>query len=318
MYDKKIFAANLSRCMQSHHETQVDVAKLLNISKSNVSAYLNGNQIPRMDKVQKLVDHYGISVSELLGDSSDNASDALIKHDHMIRYDKLADQEKFYIDSLIDLSVSHPDRAQTVLYDAVLAFGDSNWSPENKENPGLSTEASRLASDFDDMDKWGRKAVRSLADTELARISEVEGSADNIVQIRPAVKDIPLLGTSFAAGTGEIDTGNAWSLYTVPASSPAEFAIRINGDSMEPWLPDGSVALCRRENPRDGEVAALLIDGEFLCKQVCQDITGALHLFSLNRARKDADRDIPRDDIDRQVVCFGTVILDKVPPLPID
>ena len=43
-----------------------------------------------------------------------------------------------------------------------------------------------------------------------------------------------------------------------------------------------------------------------------------LHLFSLNRARKSMDRHIPRDDIDRQLICFGTVLLDKVPALPID
>ena len=122
----------------------------------------------------------------------------------------------------------------------------------------------------------------------------------------------------YAAGNGEPDFGNFWEDYEVPADSPAEFAIRISGDSMEPWIPDGSIQLCTKTAPRDGEVGAFLIDGEYLCKQICIDITGTLHLFSLNRDRKDKDRHIPRDDIERQVLCFGTVIMEERHPLPLD
>lgn len=203
----------------------------------------------------------------------------------------------------------------------ILGETDDPELPHNKKSPGFSTEAARLASDYDDMDKWGKKAVRSIADTELSRIldeDEQDQGESEIIQFRPRVKQIPQLGTSFAAGAGEVDTGNAWSLYTVPEDSPADFAIRITGDSMEPYLEDGSIALCVRRNPKDKEVGAFLIDGDFICKQMCIDYAGALHLFSLNRARKDMDRHIPRDDIERQIMCFGTVLMDKVPPLPID
>ncbi len=65
-YDKQIFADNLQRHMEQHHETQADVAKLLGISKSNVTAYIKGEQIPRMDKIIILCHHYGIEVSGLL------------------------------------------------------------------------------------------------------------------------------------------------------------------------------------------------------------------------------------------------------------
>ena len=189
------------------------------------------------------------------------------------------------------------------------------YTPENKKSPGLSTEAMKLAADYEVLDGWGKRTVRAVTDSELARVRE---PADNIVELKPAGKVLPLLGSSFAAGAGEPDLGNFWEDYEVPADSPADFAIRISGDSMEPWIPDGSIQLCRRATPRDGEVGAFLIDGEFLCKQVCMDMTGTLHLFSLNRDRKDKDRHIPRDEIERQVMCFGTVILDKRLPLPLD
>lgn len=66
MYDKQIFSNNLQFYMAIHSETQADIAKLLNISKSNVTAYIKGEQIPRMDKIATLCDHYGIQVSDLL------------------------------------------------------------------------------------------------------------------------------------------------------------------------------------------------------------------------------------------------------------
>lgn len=66
MYDKRIFSANLQHFMELHKETQVDVAKLLGISKSNVTSYIKGEQVPRMDKIAILCNHYGVNVSDLL------------------------------------------------------------------------------------------------------------------------------------------------------------------------------------------------------------------------------------------------------------
>lgn len=68
MYDKSIFARNLSRQMQISKESQVDIARLLGVSKSTVSAYCNGTQIPRMDKVEKLATHFGVMKSDLIED----------------------------------------------------------------------------------------------------------------------------------------------------------------------------------------------------------------------------------------------------------
>ena len=66
MYDKRIFSDNLQFYMTKHGENQADVARILGISKSNVSAYINGEQVPRMDKIAVLCEHYGIQVSDLL------------------------------------------------------------------------------------------------------------------------------------------------------------------------------------------------------------------------------------------------------------
>lgn len=69
-YDKTVFAKNLTEYMRRSGETQVDVAKTLKVSKSTVSAYCAGKQIPRMDKIEAIARHYGVSKSDLLEDHS--------------------------------------------------------------------------------------------------------------------------------------------------------------------------------------------------------------------------------------------------------
>lgn len=142
----------------------------------------------------------------------------------------------------------------------------------------------------------------------------VEAISEKMAKYVPApvrTKIIPLLGGSFAAGKGEPDFGNPWEDYEIPVDTKADFAIRINGDSMEPYLPDGSIALCKKANPKDGDVCALLVDGQFLVKQVCEDFMGNLYLFSLNRNRSDADMTI-RHNSGQAVSCFGVVIMEPV------
>ena len=65
VYDKNIFAANLQRLMKRDREKQIDVARLLDVSKSTVSAYCSGAQMPRMDKLELLARHYGVTIAAL-------------------------------------------------------------------------------------------------------------------------------------------------------------------------------------------------------------------------------------------------------------
>lgn len=150
------------------------------------------------------------------------------------------------------------------------------------------------------LDEYGKRAVDAVLD--------IEGERHKVIEF---TKTVPLIGNSFAAGTGEPDFGQIWTSYET-TNTRADFAVRINGDSMQPYLPDGSIQLGASRTPRDGEVGALLIDGEFLVKQVATDSFGNLYLFSLNRDRKDADRTLWAKD-DHNVMCFGTVLMQRVP-----
>lgn len=77
---------------------------------------------------------------------------------------------------------------------------------------------------------------------------------------------------------------------------------------MEPYLPDGSVALAVRGQIEDGEVGVFVLDGEMFCKQFCMDHMGNIYLFSLNRARSDADQTIWHDS-NRGLYYVGKVLM---------
>lgn len=98
----------------------------------------------------------------------------------------------------------------------------------------------------------------------------------------------------------------------VPAG--AEFAVRIQGDSMAPYIADGSVVYVNRDPLRQGDVGIFCVDGEMVCKQYRKDPLGTVYLFSLNRARADADVVLTASS-GRTLVCFGRVIV-HAPPLP--
>lgn len=204
-----------------------------------------------------------------------------------------------------------PDVLMIKTISDVLSISADYLIGNTKKSPAISAEAQKLARDYDQLDAHGQRVLRSLADEELARMQ-----AEQEVE-EPATKVIPLFANSFAAGSPEPDFGNAWEQYEISAADPADFAIRIHGDSMEPFLPDGSIAFGRRIAPNDGDVGAFLLDGEFICKQFCQDAPGNIYLFSLNRDRRDADVTIPHDS-GRDLRYFGTVIMKNRVPLPVD
>ena len=203
------------------------------------------------------------------------------------------------------------NQSQAIL--SLLEKGLEEAEQKTKKSPLYSSEAMDIAKRYSDLDVYGKNTVRAVIDAEENRIkkmAELESPAENTER-----KVIPLFGAHFAAGPGEPDFGNAWEEYTVPKSSPADFAIHITGDSMEPYLHDGQIALGIRRAPKDGEVGAFNLDGDYLCKQVCTDVNGTIYLFSLNRNRADMDVTIQRDS-GRSLTYFGTIIMDQKPPLP--
>lgn len=178
------------------------------------------------------------------------------------------------------------------------------WS-ECTTAPSISPAGQRIGLLYD----RATERDRNIVDAVLAPYDD-----GKIVAFPAPEKHIPLISTAMAAGPGEMDTGLPWEDYTVPADSKADFAVRVSGDSMEPVLEDGQIALCREKRPELGDVAIMMVNGSFYVKQFIPDYFGNIYLRSLNRKRKDCDYDIMASGNDT-VKCYGIVILPKRPAL---
>ena len=159
------------------------------------------------------------------------------------------------------------------------------------------------------LDAHGREMTDRVMEGELARIRKAQEAEAQTPRI------IPLYLTPAAAGYASPALGEDYEDYAVAPDCAADFAVKIDGDSMEPVLHDGGIALVQRAPIETGDVGLFFIDGDMKCKQYCRDNFGNVYLFSLNRARADADVTVSASS-GVTLCCFGKVLLEHRPPLP--
>ena len=151
------------------------------------------------------------------------------------------------------------------------------------------------------LDARGRRVVDAVIEVE---------SGEKVAPLpKRETKIIPLFVA--AAGPGEPVPDEGFGDYEVDADSDANFAVKISGDSMEPYLHDGEVVLCKRKRPEIGDLAVIMVNGFLVVKQYITDGLN-IYLRSMNRNRKDLDVDIWSSGNDT-VVGYGTVIFKKLP-----
>ena len=124
-------------------------------------------------------------------------------------------------------------------------------------------------------------------------------------------KVIPLYSCPAAAGYASPVFNEDYEPYELKPEDPqgAMFAVRLQGDSMEPDFPDGSIVFCNKDPMADGDIGIFSVDGASVCKQYHREGPMAF-LFSLNRARADADvMLLPGGN--QTLVCQGRVITRK-------
>ena len=167
----------------------------------------------------------------------------------------------------------------------------------------------RLLDGYRGLSALGRETVRTMVEALRACQDEAEA-----VQGPAEPRMIPLYRSPAAAGYAAPAFGEDFDYIPVTDDVPtaAEFAVRIQGDSMAPFIADGSVVYVNRDPLKPGDVGIFCVDGDILCKQYYKDPAGIVYLFSLNRARADADVVLPAAS-GRTLACFGRVILRSFP-----
>lgn len=174
----------------------------------------------------------------------------------------------------------------------------------------MSGPEQMLLRQYRSLSPLGRETVHSVVEALCAyRRNETGEDAG-----KKSKRMIPLYRTPAAAGYAAPVFGEDFDYIPVTEDVPqaAEFAVRISGDSMAPYIADGSVVYVNRDPLREGDVGIFCVDGDLFCKQYYKDPAGVVYLFSLNRKRADADVILPPSG-SRGLVCFGRVILHPLP-----
>ena len=90
----KIVGANLRRIMYEKGKSQADMARDLKIGKSTISTWMNGQHIPRMDKLALIAKYLGCSVIDIINVSDEELDDSVTNEQaELIRLTMLSKNE---------------------------------------------------------------------------------------------------------------------------------------------------------------------------------------------------------------------------------
>lgn len=188
---------------------------------------------------------------------------------------------------------------------------------ENNNNYTLTNEEIKLIERYRDLSDHSRELVRIVVGKEYELVDEAElRAADRIKPVPQKAKilrtlpegferrEIPLFDLPVSAGPGEFlgsDSASSESIRinVTSATSTAAFAVKVNGDSMEPKFKSGDILLVEEASSVEyGELGIFVLDGDGYFKKF-----GGDRLISLNPEYGD----ILLDQFD-EAICCGKVL----------
>lgn len=67
MFSKELFGQRIFQLRKQHHETQKDLAELLDVGKGHISEIERGNRTTSAERIALICEHYQVSSDYLLG-----------------------------------------------------------------------------------------------------------------------------------------------------------------------------------------------------------------------------------------------------------
>lgn len=154
------------------------------------------------------------------------------------------------------------------------------------------------------LDPHGQETVSYILDREVLRVQQIKEAAKSSAQL-PPVRLISYYQKLASAGSGEylfddIPTDTI-SVPDTPISRQADFAIGVNGQSMEPTYQDGDIVLVKKtEELFPGDIGIFIRGNECYIKEL-----GYNRLISHN-PDKETYPDISADE--RDICVVGKVV----------
>ena len=153
---------------------------------------------------------------------------------------------------------------------------------EKKPSVYLTPSENTLLDKYRRLDTLSKELVDIVIDKELERINNECVLNDNVVDFG-SYKEIPCYPKLASAGTGEylFDDIPTNTIKIDSREYPkADYAIQVNGDSMEPTYYDGDTLIVERNAiPAEGQVGIFIVDGRGYVKRM-----GNGELLSDNKA----------------------------------
>lgn len=182
-----------------------------------------------------------------------------------------------------------------------------------------------LLRNYRQLDSHGQKLVRIICNTELERIRPHKTQVIRFptaehedVALKKHNRYIPFYYTPPAAGIAVPLETDEFEMLLADDSIPsdADYAVRISGDSMEPYIHDGEMVFVKEtQELYNGDVGIFCVDGAMYCKQYFVDTERNLHLLSANYKRIGSNIYVDGES-GTSVKCCGKVIIGRTIPLP--
>jgi transcriptional regulator with XRE-family HTH domain len=276
--------------------TQKEVAEKLGISPSAYNMYEKGKREPNIDTLQKIADFYEVSLDDLIG-----IIQYPISYTGLIGgpYKTIAEfrNAQKTVDRILDEDFLKESGQQNIPYTTdyrlLMRQKFSRTLVNNEQEIYLIIKFRELN------DKGQKKATHYIED--LSKIPEYQKEPTSAPESKIIV--LPYFRAGVSAGSGIFILGNEAEdeieLPDLPEYEAADFAIDVNGDSMEPDFSHEDIALVQQDAELfPGDIGVFVVNSNAFIKEL-----GEKELISRNKDYKN----IPIHEGDN-VVCMGKVI----------
>lgn len=113
-WSKQVFSRNLRKYIADSGKTQKELADIIGVSAPTFNEWVSGKKFPRIDKIQKLADYFGVLKSDLIEDKSGEKEKPVID-------DGLTESQRKLIDFAKGLSEDQADKVLQLMQ-SIVAF----------------------------------------------------------------------------------------------------------------------------------------------------------------------------------------------------
>lgn len=111
--NKTVMANNIKKYMRKSGKTQKELCSILGFKESTFSDWVTGKKYPRIDKIEKMANYFGVSKADLVEENAVEARSILLSSDEVEvikKYRQLEPDDKEVVDAILDIKVEKANK----------------------------------------------------------------------------------------------------------------------------------------------------------------------------------------------------------------